>query len=128
MAKIGGDAENYMDAPVLDVGGGKKGGGGFLASLLNLLGVGHTVVQEPESAGASPKTDSPSRQSGQSGQLSNSDILGDVQAAVTPNVQMPIAPLDLGPVGMTPFGKKWLESTKPIRSFDPGPSGAGSFK
>lgn len=56
----GGLGEEYMHAPALQVGGGKGGGGSFIASLLDLLGIHKQVAKEPkegkdkEGQGASP--------------------------------------------------------------------------
>lgn len=49
---IGGDAEQYMDAPTLKVGGGGGGGDGpsFIASILDLLGINHQVAKPPKDA------------------------------------------------------------------------------
>lgn len=42
--KVGGDPENYMDAPQLAVGDDSVGGGGnFIAQLANALGIGQMV-------------------------------------------------------------------------------------
>lgn len=48
---IGGDPENYMEAPRMSVGGGGGGGGaGFISSLLDLLGI-HKSVANVEQSG-----------------------------------------------------------------------------
>lgn len=46
----GGLGEEYMSAPRLNVGGGEghKGGGGFIANLLDLLGIHHQVAKGPK--------------------------------------------------------------------------------
>lgn len=50
--RIGGDPESYMEAPTLAVGGGKdsksKGNGGFIANLLDILGVNRQVAKGPK--------------------------------------------------------------------------------
>lgn len=48
--KVGGDPENYMEAPVLSVGGGKdsKGNGGFIANLFDALGIHRQVAKGPK--------------------------------------------------------------------------------
>lgn len=44
----GGLGEEYMHAPAIQVGGGGKGGGGLIASLLDLLGIGRQVAKGPK--------------------------------------------------------------------------------
>lgn len=45
----GGMGEEYMRAPTLNIGGGgKKGGGSFIASILDLLGIHKQVAKEPD--------------------------------------------------------------------------------
>lgn len=45
----GGLGDEYMHAPALNLGqGGEKGKGGFIASLLDLLGINHQVAKEPK--------------------------------------------------------------------------------
>lgn len=46
---IADDADSYMDAPQLPQGGGGGGGdGGFIANLLDLVGIHHQVAAAPK--------------------------------------------------------------------------------
>ena len=46
--QVGGDPERYMQAPLLSVSDSKGGGGNFLSSLLDLLGVHRQVAKGPK--------------------------------------------------------------------------------
>lgn len=44
----GGLGDEYMRAPPISVGGGEKGGGSFIAGLLDVLGIHRQVAKEPK--------------------------------------------------------------------------------
>lgn len=48
--RVGGDPEDYMQAPTLSVGGDKKskGNGGFIANLFDALGIHRQVAKGPK--------------------------------------------------------------------------------
>lgn len=53
----GGLGDEYMRAPTLNVGGGdKKGGGGFIAGILDLLGIHRQVAKGPKEGEAKAET------------------------------------------------------------------------
>ena len=115
--RIGGDAEDYMDAPSLGGGDDDSKGGGIniIAAVLDLLGVHQPVAKEPKKSaeGARPgptggkAQPSQAIQSPQSG-LPPLSVLDDAESAFKP---------------MTPLAQDWgrsyLDSLKPLKAIDP---------
>lgn len=108
--RIGGDPEQYMDAPTLSVGGEGKGGFSFIAGLLDVLGIHKQVAKgAKESAGGTAEESAPAQQpkSPHSSSVSLS-VLDDANKAFQPMMPLP-----------SDFGSRWLESINPLGKIDP---------
>jgi hypothetical protein len=122
--RIGGDPSSYMQAPTLSVGGDDSGGtGGFIANLLDLLGVHRQVAKEPKAEEAPAEGEVPAAEStpakparppidvGSTPARPNLDGLPALAAAT--QAFTPIEPLP------QTFGQRWMDSLQPLQSIDP---------
>ena len=123
--RIGGDPENYMDPPVLNIGGGdsRGGAGSFIAGVLDLLGIHRQVAKGPKpkdlASDSAPDFKRKEDESGgKKGKKSKPkpkvDVLGSVDSAVTriPMTSPPANPF--APLGLSPS-----QVNRPITTIDP---------
>jgi len=104
--RIGGDPENYMEAPQMTVTD-KGGGVSIIASVLDLLGVGRQVAKEPKQE---PAAESPT------------GTTQSIPPATKEPVNLPAlegAANVFQPVMNDDWGKRYLDSIKPIKTIDP---------
>lgn len=120
----GGLGEEYMSAPRLNVGGegGQKGKGGFIANLLDLLGIHHQVAKEPkgEKGGKSGEANPAGKITATGGAPGFTPMMG---AQTSPAAQLPppsLSVLDDAESAFQPltpmasnFGKGMLSLIKP---------------
>lgn len=123
--KIGGDPENYMDPPVLNIGGGGGGGGAgsFIASVLDLLGIHRQVAKGPKNKDLATETgpdfvkkepeSNGKKKKKNSAPAAKRDVLSSVDSAVT---RIPMAPAS-NP--FAPFGMRSADMNRPMTMIDP---------
>jgi hypothetical protein len=119
--KIGGDPENYMDPPVLNVGGDGGGAGSFIASVLDLLGIHRQVAKGPKTKDLATETgpdfkkkepESNGKKKKNSAPAPKLDVLSSVDSAVT---RIPMAPSN----NFAPFGMRSADMNRPMTMIDP---------
>lgn len=113
---FGGDAESFMDAPTMENKGIAEtlaaGSGSPIAVLLDLVGIHRQAAKGPKKAEA-PPAPAVAKEVARVPQ-----VLTDVASVLTPQ-ESPIVPLEQNsPV--TTWGQRWLDSMKPLQTFDPG--------
>ena len=109
---IGGDPSNYMDPPRLNVGGGGGGGaGGFIASLLDLIGVHQQVAKGPKEAPAPAQPESPTNTPPPVPAAGGNLSLSALNAAETAFPAPPATPMN--------WGEAFLRSARPLERIDP---------
>lgn len=110
--KVGGDPESYMDPPAL---AGDSDGPSIFATILDALGIHKQVAKGDSKKKGKPEVTSPSATEAPAVQpVATPDILGSLSQTLIP---------DAG-AELTPFGQKWMDSVKPLMTFDPGASKA----
>lgn len=112
--QIGGDPESYMDPPRLNVGGGKgKGGGGFIASILDALGVNRQVAKGPKvkSDTVALAAVTPQPTTSLAGQTAN---VSTVSLPILNQASQALKPFDFG----TPHSG-YVALTPPMQTIDP---------
>ena len=111
---VGGDPERYMDAPQLTSDDSKKGPGGFIASLLDAVGIGRQVAKEPQLRVKGQKSMA----------MEDTGVAGGSTQSVPAPVNLPsldIAESALGVGGNQggDWGKEYLKGLKPLTAVDP---------
>ena len=112
---FGGDPESFMEAPRME-NKSLTGSLGMnpIAAFLDLIGVHKQVAKEPK-APSGEKAPDPSVPP----VATTPAILNDVQNALAPQPgQGEITPI-VKDQPLTPWGKRWLESNRPLQSIDP---------
>lgn len=108
---IGGDPESYMDAPQIAVGGNGDSPS-FIASLLDLVGLHRQVAKGPKVKEVAEETNPLPRP-----QASVPQVVADVESALLPQ-ETPLLP-EVNNAPMTTWGKRWIDSIRPLTSGDP---------
>lgn len=112
---FGGDPESFMEAPRME----NKGlfdsmGVSPVAAFLDLIGVHRQVAKGPkESKKKNEKVFEPEIKPA----ATVPSVLTDLESMFSPQ-ETPITPVT-GEAAMTEWGRRWLESNKPLMSFDP---------
>lgn len=113
---FGGDAESFMDAPTMENKGIAEtlaaGSGSPIAVLLDLVGIHRQAAKGPKKPEAAP----PPAVSQPVARVPQ--VLTDVESVLTPQ-ETPIAPISQN-APITTWGQRWLDSMKPLQTFDPG--------
>ncbi len=118
---FGGDAESFMDAPVMENKAltDSLGGGSIIAQLLDLVGIHRQVAKAPkQDDDNAAKTPTAVPESA----AVVPAVLTDVASALA-STPSPMTPIDQNSP-MTTWGQKWLDSMRPIQTIDPGASSA----
>lgn len=114
---FGGDPESFMEAPRMQNKSLSESLGiSPIAAFLDLIGVHRQVAKEPKDSnkkGGAEKTFEPEIKP----IATTPSMLTDLEAAFAPQAT-PITPVTQS-APLTEWGKRWLESNKPITSFDP---------
>lgn len=107
--RFGGDPESYMDPPQMTASD-KPGGVSIIASVLDLLGVHKQVAKDPKVGKAESPTRTTQSVAPPAGSQApvNLPSLDAAESAFTPIQPMP-----------SDWGKRYLESLKPIKTIDP---------
>lgn len=113
---FGGDAESFMEAPRMENKSlSETLGFSPIAALLDLVGVNKQVAKGPKEEKGdkklekTPTTDKPANVA--------PSVLNDVSAALS-QPATPITPV-MQDAPMTPWGKRWMESNRPLLPIDP---------
>jgi hypothetical protein len=115
MASIGfgGDPESFMEAPRMENKGLAEtfGGGSFIASLLDLVGIHRQVAKGPKPSKA--------EQTSQDAIPTPSvpQVLTDIESILTPQ-ETPIVPMTEN-APLTTWGRNWIQSLQPLTKIDP---------
>lgn len=118
---FGGDAENFMDAPRMENKGIAEtftGGGNIISTLLDLVGIHRQVAKGPKDDSKMGPTDAAADPVRQAAVVPK--VLTDVSSALSPTESPIFATTENAP--MTSWGERWIQSLKPVTTFDPGAS------
>ena len=112
---FGGDAESFMEAPRMENKSLTETMGlNPIAAVLDLVGIHRQVAKEPKPA----EGDKSAKDTVFQPAITTPSVLNDVATALSAPVEVPVLPVEQDSA-MTPWGKKWLESNKPLMSVDP---------